>query len=70
VERVAKKPIPGEADNTFSLTVPFEASESQSERVEVDIEVGPIDGWEARRCALSETRNGNFSNTSDLTKEN
>ncbi len=39
----------------------FEASESQSERVELDIEVAPIDGWQARRCALSETRNGNYS---------
>ena len=36
----------------------FEASESQSERVEMDIEVAPIDGWQARRCALSETRCG------------
>jgi DNA-binding response OmpR family regulator len=54
----------------------FEASESQSERVEVDIEVAPIDGWQARRCALSETRDGNDSNELaltnefDLTKEN
>jgi response regulator RpfG family c-di-GMP phosphodiesterase len=35
----------------------FEVSESQSERVELDIEVAPIDGWQARRCALSETNN-------------
>ena len=54
----------------------FEASESQSERVELDIEVAPIDGWQARRCALSETRDGNYSNELaltnefDLTKEN
>ena len=54
----------------------FEASQSQSERVEVDIEVAPIDGWQARRCALSETRAGNYSNhlahkkEFDLTKEN
>ena len=54
----------------------FEASESQSERVELDIEVAPIDGWQARRCALSETRNENCSNELaltnefDLTKEN
>jgi len=40
----------------------FEVSESQSERVELDIEVAPIDGWQARRCALSETRDGNYSN--------
>jgi response regulator RpfG family c-di-GMP phosphodiesterase len=32
----------------------FEASQSQSERVELDIDVAPIDGWQARRCALSE----------------
>lgn len=47
----------------------FEASESQSERVELDIEVAPIDGWQARRCALSETRNENYSNEIALTKE-
>ena len=39
----------------------FEASQSQSERVELDIEVAPLDGWQARRCALSETKNENFS---------
>ena len=50
--------------------------ESQSERVELDIEVAPVDGWQARRCALSETRNENYSNELaltnefDLTKEN
>ena len=33
----------------------FEASESQSERVELDIEVAPVDNWQSRRCALSET---------------
>jgi DNA-binding response OmpR family regulator len=54
----------------------FEASQSQSEKVEMDIEVAPIDGWQARRCSLSETRNENDSNElaltngSDLTKEN
>ncbi len=32
----------------------FEASQTQSEKVEMDIEVAPIDGWQARRCALSE----------------
>jgi DNA-binding response OmpR family regulator len=35
----------------------FEASESPSETVELDIEVAPMEGWQARRCALSETRN-------------
>ena len=47
----------------------FEASESQSERVEMDIEVAPIDGWQARRCDLSETRVGNYSNELALTNE-
>ena len=40
----------------------FEASQSQSEKVELDIEVAPVDGWQARRCALSETENGDYSN--------
>jgi DNA-binding response OmpR family regulator len=48
----------------------FEASKSQSERVGLDIEVAPIDGWQARRCALSETRNENDSNELALTREN
>ena len=48
----------------------FEASQTQSERVEIDIEVAPIDGWQARRCALSETRNENYSDEIALTKEN
>ena len=48
----------------------FEASKSQSERVEMDIEVAPSDGWQARRCALSETTNENYSNELTLTKEN
>jgi DNA-binding response OmpR family regulator len=57
----------------------FEASESQSERVELNIEVAPIDGWQARRCALSEgseTTDGSDSkelaltNEFDFTKEN
>ncbi len=53
----------------------FEASKSQSERIELDIEVTPINGWQARRCTLSETKNETFSdeiaNTSQLalTKE-
>ena len=47
----------------------FEASQSQAERVELDIEVAPIDGWQARRCALSETGDGNYSNELALTNE-
>jgi DNA-binding response OmpR family regulator len=53
----------------------FEASQTQAERVELDIEVAPIDGWQAERCALSETRNKNYSNElaftnqSDFTRE-
>jgi len=46
-----------------------EASQSQSEKVDLDIEVAPLDGWQARRCALSETRDGNCSNELALTKE-
>jgi CheY-like chemotaxis protein len=45
----------------------FEASQSQSEKVELDIEVAPIDGWQARRCALSEQRSENYSNEHALT---
>jgi CheY-like chemotaxis protein len=48
----------------------LEASEAQSERVELDIDVAPIDGWQARRCALSETRNENDSSELALTREN
>jgi DNA-binding response OmpR family regulator len=48
----------------------FEASQTQAEKVEMDIEVAPIDGWQARRCALSETRNANYSDETTLTKEN
>ena len=47
----------------------FAASESQSERVELDIEVAPLDGWQADRCALSETRNENYSDELALTNE-
>ena len=47
----------------------FEASQTQSERVELDIEVAPIDGWQARRCALSETTNENYSDELALTNE-
>jgi DNA-binding response OmpR family regulator len=54
----------------------FEASQTQSEQVELDIDVAPIDGWQARRCALSETTNENdfnelaLANELTLTKEN
>jgi len=47
----------------------FEASESQAERVEMDIEVAPIDGWQARRCTLSETTNEDDSNELALANE-
>ncbi len=50
----------------------FEASQSQSERVELDIEVAPLDGWQARRCALSEaceSTDESYSNELALTKE-
>jgi DNA-binding response OmpR family regulator len=48
----------------------FEASQSQTERVELDIEVAPIDGWQARRCVLSETRNEKCSDEVALINEN
>jgi DNA-binding response OmpR family regulator len=56
----------------------FEASQSQSEQVDLDIEVAPIDGWQARRCTLSETKDESYSddgapideNELALTKEN
>lgn len=57
----------------------FEASQSQAERVELDIEVAPIDGWQAHRCALSEGYESTDDNCSNdlavtnefaLTKEN
>jgi CheY-like chemotaxis protein len=47
----------------------FEASESQSERVELDIEVTPVDDWQARRCGLTKTKNGGYSDESNLTKD-
>jgi DNA-binding response OmpR family regulator len=47
----------------------FEASDAQPGDVEMDIEVAPIDGWQARRCALSETRNWNYSDKRDFTKD-
>ena len=54
----------------------FEASESQSDRIELDIEITPGENRQSRRRALSETRDGNYSNELaltnefDLTKEN
>jgi CheY-like chemotaxis protein len=47
----------------------FEASQTQSEKVEMDIEVAPIDGWQARRRALSETKDENYSNELALTNK-
>jgi hypothetical protein len=47
----------------------FEASQSQSERVELDIEVTPDDNWQPRRCALSGTENWNYADEFQLTKE-
>lgn len=47
----------------------FEASQSQAERVELDIEVAPFDGWQVERCALSETKNDEiYSNEPDFTE--
>jgi DNA-binding response OmpR family regulator len=48
----------------------FEASQSQSERVELDIEVTPDENWQARRCDLSGTENWNYADELQLTKEN
>jgi DNA-binding response OmpR family regulator len=48
----------------------FEASESQSERVELEIEIEPFDDWQSRRCGLTKTKNGNYSDEFDLAKEN
>lgn len=51
----------------------FEASQSQSERIELDIHVALIDGWQARRCALSEaseTTDESYANELILTKAN
>ena len=55
----------------------FEASQSRSEQVEMDIEIAPIDGWQARRCALSEsepepkseTKDENYADELSLTNE-
>jgi DNA-binding response OmpR family regulator len=48
----------------------FEASQSQSERVELDIEVTPDDNWQTRRCCLTKTKYGNYLNEFNLAKEN
>ena len=48
----------------------FEASESQSERVELDIEVVSDDNWRPQRYILPGTGNDNYSNEFGLTKEN
>jgi DNA-binding response OmpR family regulator len=40
----------------------FKASQTQAERVELDIDVAPVDGWQARRCALSETTEEDIPN--------
>jgi DNA-binding response OmpR family regulator len=47
----------------------FEASQTQAERIELDIEVAPIDGWQSRRCSLSETTDEDNSNELSLTNE-
>lgn len=47
----------------------FEASQAQSERVELDIEVASEENWQARRCSLSGMKNWNKSDEFDLTKE-
>jgi DNA-binding response OmpR family regulator len=48
----------------------FEASQSQTEKVELDIDVAPTDTWQARRSGLTRTENGNHVDESNLTKEN
>jgi DNA-binding response OmpR family regulator len=48
----------------------FEATESQSERIELDIEVASDEQWQSRRCALSGTENWERSEKFALTKEN
>ncbi|MBN1396359.1 MAG: response regulator transcription factor [Pirellulales bacterium] len=42
----------------------FEASQSQSERIEMEIDVVPDDGWQSRQSAFPETRNNYYSNES------
>jgi len=39
----------------------FEASPSQSERVELDIEIVPVDDWQSRQCVSNGTRVHRFS---------
>ena len=48
----------------------FEASESQSERVVLDIEVESDDNWRPQQYVSSGTRNANYSNEFGLSKEN
>jgi DNA-binding response OmpR family regulator len=48
----------------------FEASPSQTERVDFDIEVVPDNNWQARQCVSPKTKNDNDSNEFALTKEN
>jgi DNA-binding response OmpR family regulator len=48
----------------------FEASQSQSEKVELDIDVAPADNWQTRRCVLSEARTENCSNELAPAREN
>jgi CheY-like chemotaxis protein len=47
----------------------FESSQSQSERVVLDIEVAIEEGWQGRRGVLSETGNENYSDEPALTNE-
>jgi DNA-binding response OmpR family regulator len=48
----------------------FETTPSQSEKVELNIEVLPDDNWRSRQGASPNTRNVDYSNEFDLTKEN
>lgn len=48
----------------------FEASPSQSERVELDIEITSDSHWQARQSAAAETRNDYYSSELTLKKEN
>jgi DNA-binding response OmpR family regulator len=48
----------------------FESSESEPGNVELDIEVAPVDTWQSRRCGLTKTKNGNYSDEFNLAKEN
>jgi hypothetical protein len=48
----------------------FKTTPSQSENVELNIEVLPDDNWRSRRGTSHNTRNVDYSNEFDLTKEN